>query len=360
MKSAALNILFVVMPILSGIFLGLVCYIQPDAWVFELLAFAVPLVIVLNLMLFLSSLFWFRKPAYLILPFLSFALIYKPFFETLGCRLGMADNEAGFTVMSYNVATFNPSRMENKQSDSLMSSSFYHWLRETNTPDILCLQEFYHSDLADFDNALDSILTIGEYTYFYMNPVYKDEHNGVFAVITFSKFKSIKSGSLVYGDHYLNKGVFHDFVIGSDTLRIVNFQLNSMSIRWAWPDTLSLPQKLAHNATNIYQRLQSGYEKRHEELNEIEAFLDESPYPVILCADINAIPYSRTYQRLKKKYANAFEQEGCGLGYTLNRFPYYVRIDNQFYDPKLKLNYFKTHTGMKVSDHFPIEAGYSF
>lgn len=348
------------LPGLSGIYMGLVCYARLDAWIFELLAFAVPAVLLLNLLLLLSSLHLFRKPLYILLPFLAFVMGYKPITETLALHPYNTSETPDFTVMSYNVATFNPNRMENKQSDSLMSSSFYQWLRNTETPDILCLQEFYHSDLADFDNALDSILRIGEYKYFYMNPVYKDEHNGVFAVITFSKFKSIKSGSLVYGDHYLNKGIFHDFVIGGDTVRIVNFQLNSMSIRWSWPDSLSLPNKLAYNARNIYERLRGGYEKRRQELDEIETFLDESPYPAILCADINAIPYSGTYQRLRSRYGNAFEEAGWGLGYTLNRFPYYVRIDNQFFDTRLQVCYFKTHTGMSVSDYFSIEAGYSF
>ena len=60
--------------------------------------------------------------------------------------------------------------MENKHSDSLFNANIYKWLRENKSPDILCLQEFYHSDFGDYDNTLDSIVKLGGYKYFYMNP----------------------------------------------------------------------------------------------------------------------------------------------------------------------------------------------
>ncbi len=337
-----------------------ICHSSWDNWWLDLAAFFLAPLLLLQIPIIVTSVFFTPKTSWV--PALAFVLCLTPWKQFLGGGFAHKANnqKPGFSVMSYNVATFSPNRMVDRRSDSLMSSSFYHWMRNIETPDILCLQEFYHSDLSDFDQSLDSILAIGGYKYFYMNPVYRDEHNGLFAVITFSRFKALQSGAVQFGDHYLNKGTYHDFLIHNDTIRVLNFQLNSMSIRWQAYDSLPLMARIVKNLSDISLKLKRGYEKRDRQLDEIEAFLSESPYKVILCADLNAIPHSHTYRRLRKRLGNAFETAGFGMGFTLNRFPYYVRIDNQFFDPRLNVEHFKTHTDMRASDHFPVEARYSF
>lgn len=360
MKRVLLALFFWVTPILSGLLLVIVSYEFIENWFIELLSFGVPILIVGNILLLIGAILITQKFKYIIIPFLSVVVAWKPASETLAINFGNEEGHSDFTVMSYNVATFNPMRPENKSSDTAVNTSIYKWLRENKSPDILCMQEFYHSDQEDYDNTLDSILKLGGYRYFYMNPVYKDDFKGIFGVITFSKFKAVKSGPITYGDSEFNKGTFHDFKIKNDTVRVLNFHLNSMSIRINNSDTLSFWDKITYNADNIYNRLHEGYIKRKDELGEIYKFVDSSPYKIIICADINSIPYSFTYQSLKSRFGNAFEHGGLGLGYTCNRFPWFVRIDNQFYDKRLKVDYFKTHSEMKDSDHYPIEAGYSF
>ena len=350
-----------VYPIISAVAIVFITYDIIDNWFIELISYGAPLLIVGNLFALLFAALFTRKFKYILLPIVAIFISLKPISETVALHFRTFDGKSDFTVMSYNVATFNTSRMQNKLSDSLFNASIYKWFRENKSPDILCLQEFYHSDWEDYDNTLDSIVKLGGYDYFYMNPVYKEDLKGIVGIITFSKFHAIKSGEIRYTDgNAFNKGLFHDFKIKDDTIRVLNFHLNSMSIRWNDSDTLSFFQQLSYNAGNIYERLHKGYNQRKTELNEIEKFIDESPYKVLICADINSVPYSYTYQRLKSKFNNAFENAGFGLGYTCNRFPWFVRIDNQFYDKSLTIDYFKTHTEMSNSDHFPIEAGYSF
>lgn len=347
-------------PAISIILLFFISSDVIENWFTELLSFGAPLLILGNVLMLILAIIFTRRLKFFIFPLIVILASWKPISETFAFNFKTKQGESDFTVMSYNVATFNKDRMQNKHSDKNFNASIYQWFKNNKSPDILCMQEFYHSDLEDYDNTLDSILKLGGYRYFYMNPVYKDEFKGVFGVITFSKFKAIKSGEIKYGDSYLNKGTYHDFIVKNDTIRVLNFHLNSMSIRWNDSDTLSLADQLSFNAKNIYKRLKDGYFQRKVELNEIEKFLDESPYKAIICADINSIPYSYTYQRLKSQYGNAFEEGGLGLGFTCNRFPWFIRIDNQFYDRRLKVDYFETHSEMKNSDHYPIEAGYSF
>lgn len=347
-------------PLLSAVLILLISYIRPGGWFIDLLAFGVPVILLLNLLLIPLTLIFSRRwyhwsPALLLL-----LISVKPIRETVNFHSRSDDADFDFTVMSYNIATFNPQRMQDKKSDSDNNAYLFNWLRNNRPPDILCLQEFYHSDLDDYDNTLDSILRIGDYRYFYMNPVYKDEFKGIFGVITFSKFRSLKSAPIKYGKHYMNKGIYHDFVIGDDTVRLLNFHLNSMSIRLNRSDTLGFTEAVSYNVRNIYNRLHSGYHQRKAEIAEVQKFIDDSPYKVIACADMNAIPYSYTYQTLRKTLRNSFEDAGRGFGFSYNRFPYFIRIDNQFYDERLQIRFFRTHTEMKASDHYPIEAGYSF
>lgn len=360
MKRFAYGFLFLVIPAISFLYVFLVVHPQLNSWMIDFLAFGIFPVLVLNFLLLLVSVFYAKNFYYPVLPVLVLFLGLKPLTQTISFCTTDNVNKPDFTVMSYNVATFNSERMNSKENDSLVNTRFYDWLRETGAPDILCLQEFYHSDLSDYTSSLDSILRIGQYKYFYMNPTYKDEHNGVFAVITFSRFRALKSGPLIYNDNYLNKGVYHDFLIREDTVRIVNFQLSSMSIRWEKDTSRSWMQNLVSGVKSTGKKLYEGYHRRNEELDQIEEFLDSSPYKQILCADINAIPQSYTYQRLNRKFGNSFEEAGSGFGFTLNRFPFWVRIDNQFFDRRLQVEYFKTHNELKLSDHFPVEAGYSF
>lgn len=262
--------------------------------------------------------------------------------------------------MSFNVAAFNPTRMENKQSDIDIYRQLYHWFRENESPDILCLQEFYHGTSDDYDLTLDSIALLGNYSYYYINPRYNRHTDGIYGVITFSKYRATSAGQIFYGDTLVNKGIYNDFLINDDTVRIVNFQLRSMSIRWKNEPNFSAMENAQMNIGSIIHKLIDGNEMRKKEIAVIDSFLTQGSYKTILCADLNAVPYSATYQKLNKHYHNAFEKGGTGLGFTYNHFPSVIRIDNQFYDKRLKINYFITRKDMKFSDHYPIEAGYSF
>jgi endonuclease/exonuclease/phosphatase family metal-dependent hydrolase len=334
------------------------CYLYNGWWGIEILSFLIPPIIVLNLFL----IFWFfRKKSFLALfPASVLILSIKPIDESFALNFKKDDGTADFRVMSYNVGLFNPERFVTQESDLGRNLEKYEWLRNQKEPDILCLQEFYHSDVKFGEEALDSIAKAGNYNYYYLNPFYDKDHEGFFGVITFSKFKAIQSGELKYGTNYMNKGTWNDFIIKNDTVRILNFHLQSMSIRLNYESDKSLFKNIASNASDVYLKLKDGFAKRKEELNNIEKFIESSPYKIIICADLNALPYSYTYQKLKGRFNNAFEDAGTGFGFTYHHFPWFIRIDNQFYDKNLKIHYFKTHSKMKISDHYPIEAGYSF
>jgi endonuclease/exonuclease/phosphatase family metal-dependent hydrolase len=360
-KTFLVKLLFQVFPLVCGIFIALSSYFRIDSWILDFFSFTIFFLIIINFLMFVFALWKWNKIQYYILPYLVVFMSVKPINETVALNFRPEYVPSHLSVMSYNIATFNTERMKNYESDSLSNKAIFDWLRNHQSPDILCIQEFYHSDRSESDNTLDSIVKIGKYKYYYTNPVYIEKYDGFFGVITFSKYSSINSGEIKFGGKDINRGIYHDFDVGNDTIRILNFQLNSMSIRTddVFED-VHFMIKPFYILKDIYSKLEKGYYKRRQELEIISDFISISPYKIIICADLNAIPNSETYQTLKSQFNNAFERAGTGFGFTYHHFPWFIRIDHQFYDKGLRINYFKVHKDFSASDHYPIEAGYDF
>ena len=99
---------------------------------------------------------------------------------------------------------------------------------------------------------------------------------------------------------------------------------------------------------------------RADQVSEIVNLIEQSPYPVILCIDMNDIPQSNNYQRLANKLNDSFKQAGKGLGFTYRiRIPG-LRIDYVLTSPNLKVLECKVHRDIKYSDHYPVSTVISF
>ncbi len=351
-------LLFVVLPALLATTTLLVRVALSGRWWIELLSFTMPLVLLATLLVLIAWLVIRPGIRWLWLPLLALLLALKPLGATFAFNLPTSEGDQQIRVMSFNAALFNPYRPSTLKSDQGSFRSFNSYLRSSPAPDILCIQEFYHGSSSADELTADSILSLGDYSYFYTNPVYNRDYDGLIGVITFSKHPIVASGKLDLGDPRFHNAHWNDIAVDGDTVRVLNVQLRSMSIRWHPLSVSTLFSDLIYNALTIYRKLHRGHILRVAEMDRIAEALDASPYPAIICADLNALPYSHTYQRLKEKHLNAFEEKGSGFGFTYRHFPWFIRIDNQFYDPQLRLEYFRTRKEINVSDHYPIEAGY--
>ena len=108
----------------------------------------------------------------------------------------------------------------------------------------------------------------------------------------------------------------------------------------------------------ILSSLKWGFEKHSSEVEMVERLIDESVYPVILCGDFNETPYGNAYGNIRDRLKNAFEERGNGFGFTMNRSPRIIRIDNQFCSESIKVLDFQTFSDIKYSDHLPILGRY--
>ncbi|GAB4007330.1 endonuclease/exonuclease/phosphatase family protein [Spirosoma migulaei] len=152
-----------------------------------------------------------------------------------------------------------------------------------------------------------------------------------------------------------------DIAYGADTIRVVNVHLWSMGVRTNEAVSALKAGKLGTFCaalSDTFHKLKEGFEHRNEQLKEVESYVVGSRYPVIICGDFNETPIGYSYGKLSQNFRNAFEEAGQGLGFTLNRHPYCVRIDQQFVSSDWHIKTCQTLSGISFSDHFPVVAQY--
>jgi endonuclease/exonuclease/phosphatase family metal-dependent hydrolase len=143
-----------------------------------------------------------------------------------------------------------------------------------------------------------------------------------------------------------------DVLKGKDTIRVYNMHLQSLSLE-------EEEIKVSSNILTLLKKLKEGSIQRSRQVQILDEHIKKCPYTTIfVCGDLNDTPYSYSYQALKEKFNNSFEEGGEGFGFTYNG-KLFLRIDNQFASKNVKVSSFKVHKEIRYSDHFPIEGRYS-
>jgi endonuclease/exonuclease/phosphatase family metal-dependent hydrolase len=98
-------------------------------------------------------------------------------------------------------------------------------------------------------------------------------------------------------------------------------------------------------------KLKRGVVIRSVQADIISSLVADSPYPVVLAADLNDVPNSYTYFTVRGSLQDAFLQKGYGLGRTFRGLSPTLRIDYIFADPRLRVRQFK-RVKKDYSDHY--------
>ena len=324
-----------------------------EHWLAGMLMITLP---VAWLMLILLGLFWlFSRPRRGILSVIGLLLGYWLVPRTLAFHTPKTAGEGveTFTLLSYNVSAFglesyykDPQRRVPLKARQLTDWAVRH------PAGIKCFQEFYNGDQAP---TFHMVARLGEAGYRYHAFLYSDDRGSI-GVATFSRYPII-----AHGQHSFNSSnglVWSDIQIGNDTIRVINVHLQSMGIRVRQVFKEGDISVVKAETRSVLGALKIGFKARQGEVRVIEKLIKQSPYPVLVTGDFNDTPYSVVYERLRRLLPNAFEDAGHGFGFTLNQAPRTIRIDNQFFDPRLKILDFITHHDQPNSDHYPIEGRY--
>jgi endonuclease/exonuclease/phosphatase family metal-dependent hydrolase len=338
-------------------FIAYICVYIPPAqfWPAGFISLSIPVVMLGHFFLFI---YWLlQAPGKALLPLVVVLLGFPLYKRTLVLHFNNPEPVPGqsFKVLSYNARMFNLYEEKKK----FRSNEIISWVVD-NDADIKCIQEFYNKDNSKIFNSITKISAKSDYRY-YMTPLFEGLSNkrGFLGVAIFSKHPIVGYGDIDFGKRNLNKGVYADVKIKEDTIRIFNVHLHSMSIRTDSLFTIDDYANFKENYLDAVRRLKRGFITRAQQISMLEEHIKASPHKVIVCGDFNDVPYSYTYQKMKNMLNNAFEEAGKGFGFTYNGKIFFLRIDNQFVDERLKVLDFTTHRNVPFSDHFPISATYS-
>ncbi len=256
-------------------------------------------------------------------------------------------------VMSYNAHLFLP--LNQKKYDKQSKREVIDLLLREE-PGIICFQEFYTRRKGEY-NTLDTLKKQGSLKYTYLE-IFEQNTDEILAMAIFSKYKIINKGHIPFYDRaHANTCIYADILFKGDTIRIINVHLQSISFQPEDYEYLNKVTKQAEpdmaSSKRIGVRLKRAFIKRSGQSEKIAEFIQESPYPVIVCGDFNDTPVSYAYNTLSRGLKNTFREKGSGFGITYGGdFPNF-QIDYILCSPSFRvLNY--TIIKKKYSDHYPI------
>ncbi|MDZ4203666.1 MAG: endonuclease/exonuclease/phosphatase family protein [Bacteroidales bacterium] len=332
------------------------CYVSPDVlWPFAFFGLAYPLLVVINI---LFLLYWIiRRRWILFLPLLSITVgwnhleaHFKPFSKST-----LDPEKKHIKVMSFNAMFFD--RYMQIQRDNLATLYDIYDLIESESPDILCIQEFYTDNTPDF-NTQQTLATRCGYTDLHTNYMLVKRNGKSYGSAIFSRYPILNRGTIAFDNSPYYTGIFCDVVNSLDTLRVINVHFESLRLSSEdriYINDLSRQEGPLLNLTSrkILNKLKSAYIKRAPQARIVNTAIHESPYPVILCADVNDTPTSYTYRLLTSELNDAFRESGKGFGKTYAGFYPPFRIDYILYHSMFESRDYRA-IRKNLSDHYPI------
>lgn len=219
-------------------------------------------------------------------------------------------------------------------------------LRQSPDPAVVCIQEA--SDMVR--NALKT--TFKDYHVHHINKR---------GAIILSKYQLLDQGEIYFGSK-LNSCLWADILVTpEDTIRVYSAHLESNRLSRSSYDFLTKeeyePQDAIAGVKDLFVKYPQYAQKRGEQALKVKEHMDKSPYPLILCGDLNDPPMSFTYRTMKQGLNDTFLDNGAGFGTTWNGAIPMLRIDYIFASKELKNTGFQKRKN-QLSDHYPVVASF--
>jgi endonuclease/exonuclease/phosphatase family metal-dependent hydrolase len=339
----------------------LVPYLNPQKWWFiSFLGLAFPFLL---LIVFLFFAVWLilMKPRFALVSGIALLLGIKSISVLFAFHAPRAFNykkEPGsIRIVSWNVARF----LELKRNTNSASEKRLKMLEllKKQDADILCLQEFHTSTNPLFYDNITPIQQELGYPYFYFS-FDEDGDQHYYSSIIFSRYPIIDSGKVRYPRPTLSDVLLQtDIKVNNDTIRVYTTHLQSNQFGKTDYDRLAKiktgEDSMVSNSKNILAKIKKAIVYRSIQADLVKELLGNSPYPVLLCADLNDVPNSYTYATVRGDMQDAFLKKGFGIGRSFSAISPTLRIDYIFADDHFKVKQFNRIV-KNLSDHYMIVA----
>jgi len=352
----------VVLNIITAVLYLLSClapYIKPaNSWVIAVLGLGFPILLALMIgFIFLWLILKLRRVWYSLVVLLAgYKSINVSWAFNAPSAFQYQKKPNQIRIASWNVARF----LEWKRNNNEKSQTRLKMLDQIQKqdPDILCLEEFFHSPDSAFYNNISEIKAMGyPYHYFSYDP---DGDKQFIGAAIFSKYPMLDTGLVRYFRPSMTEALVHaDIKVNDDTIRVFATHLQSVQFRQkdyeAIDEIATAKDSLIDNSKTVLAKLRKAMSLRSSQADVARQIMDDSPYPTIFCGDLNDTPNSYTYFTIRDDMQDAFLKKGFGIGRTFSSLSPTLRIDYILTDKKIKVIQFKKAI-LQYSDHYPLVA----
>ena len=215
--------------------------------------------------------------------------------------------------------------------------------------------KFGQEKIYDYLKNSGADLIIGqEYGSEFNVPNYPHRTDNANIVATNSKTEILKSESLDTQGN--GNAIFTDIKFKGKIIRVFNIYLNPFSFDKAKVKPSDDLQKNEGKAKYVLRRLIPTFRIHQKEIVAIREAIDNSPYPVIVAGDFNAVPNSYEYYTIGRNLTDAFVAVGRGSSTSFHDYKFPIRIDYIFTSKEIKPLRYRVDRSVKLSDHFPVIA----
>ena len=321
-------------------------FVNPSSWPLAgILALAVPAFIAANIIFLLVWLVFFRRYAWVSLITLALGWWHISGLIAFNSSDEPTSDQQVLRVMNFNSKYYFAGFTWAKTYPP--KEEIQAFVNEVN-PDIFCIEEFQKAKEWVPQHKLK---------YRFLSK-HISSHLAIFSAYPF-----INKGEIEYPmkTQEYDKFIYADILRGPDTIRIVVAHLASFGLETQDLSNIKNFDELSEDeitssGKNIFSRLKKAYKKHGIQVNALAEFIGQSPYPVILCGDLNDTPTSYTYRRLNKLLHDTFKEGGTGFGTTHTKFHAYhlpLRIDHILVDEHFRaINW--QNPDVVFSDHLPV------
>ncbi|HSC54346.1 MAG TPA: endonuclease/exonuclease/phosphatase family protein [Phnomibacter sp.] len=226
--------------------------------------------------------------------------------------------------------------------------------------DVVCFQEFGIFDYphAGFDH-IQSMKKLG-YPYYVLSKDYsRVAWKYTSGVAIFSKHPIVFKKRVQFSSSP-ESVLMADIAWESDTVRVFTSHLQSFKLLnedfAEFETTDRHGKKLVEASSNLFSKMKRAFRNRGVQADQIRELMDSCQRPAIFCGDLNDVPGSYTYWKLRgDTWQDAFLKKGFGIGRTYMSLAPTLRIDYVLAGPGWEVEQFATIPG-GLSDHLPVVA----
>lgn len=286
-----------------------------------------------------------RRSMSFVIPLIAIApacFFFSRYVQIFNHDLPEPEPSSDVRLLSYNVGRFALSGKYAGREEC--ADSLFLYLSETDS-DIICLQEFYGTDVSELKRYANRYLP--EYTVDYYLFTGK---RGCFGNVTLSRLPVKDKGKILFPESR-NLAIYTEYVRNGERFRVYNCHLESYAV------SLANIWKMLKGDRQVFQetgvKMRNSITKRPRQVDNILSHIENCDSRSFVCGDFNDSPISNTYYRVSRGRTDSFVSAGHGIGASYRAFWPLIRIDYIFC-PKDYAPLTHYTPKVKYSDHYPV------